>query len=413
MTLDNWRSVILEDISYYGSDKIKVEEINVENYISTENMLPDKGGKVNASSLPSTKTVSKYEKGDTLISNIRPYFKKIWFATQDGGSSNDVLIIKNKYIEKTNSKYLYYYLSQNHFFDYVMGSAKGTKMPRGDKSAIMKYPINLPGIKEQKAIANILSSLDEKIEVNNTINKKLEEMAQAIFKQWFVDFEFPNDEGKPYKTSGGAMVESELGMIPEGWEVLNLSDFVESVSKSIDKKKKELAIFLNTSDVLDGDYLHANYKSVKDMPGQAKKLIEKDDILFSEIRPVNKRFAYVDFNADDYVVSTKLMVLRTNQDKFSSKCLYLFLTNKDTLKELQLAAESRSGTFPQITFKEISKYKFAIPNKEKFEPYYRTIDKIFDKKQILRKENKLLKEIRDTLLPKLMSGEIRVPLDKE
>lgn len=83
-------------------------------------------------------------------------------------------------------------------------------------------PINLPCLDEQKAIAHILSTLDEKIEVNNEINKTLEKIAQAIFKQWFVDFEFPNEDGEPYQSSGGEMVESELGLIPKGWEVGNL-----------------------------------------------------------------------------------------------------------------------------------------------------------------------------------------------
>jgi type I restriction enzyme S subunit len=147
------------------------------------------------------------------------------------------------------------------------------------------------------------------------------------------------------------------------------------------------------------------------MPGQAKKLIQKNDILFSEIRPANKRFAYVGFDAQDFVVSTKLMVLRTDEQIFSSKCVYLFLKNKETIERLQIAAESRSGTFPQITFKEVATFKFALPNRSYFEKYYKYLENIVDLQQNLTIENQKLKSIRDLLIPKLISGEIRIPIE--
>ena len=97
------------------------------------------------------------------------------------------------------------------------------------KNDFMSIKIPFPPLPEQKAIANILSALDEKIEINNKINKNLEEMAQAIFKRWFVDFEFPNEDGKPFKSSGGEMVQSELGLIPKGWEVKLLKDCIDVI----------------------------------------------------------------------------------------------------------------------------------------------------------------------------------------
>lgn len=209
--------VALKDVSEYSKEKIDIEEISILNYVSTENLVPDIGGKVLSSGLPGKGKIAKYRKGDILISNIRPYFKKIWRADNDGGSSNDVLVLKAK--KNIYDKFLYYNLACSEFFDFVMTGAKGTKMPRGDKNHILDYRLNLPSIQEQKAIAHILSTLDEKIEVNNLINKTLENMAQTIFKQWFVDFEFPNEDREPYKSSGGEMVESELGLIPKWWEV--------------------------------------------------------------------------------------------------------------------------------------------------------------------------------------------------
>lgn len=188
------------------------------NYISTENMLPNKGG-ISESTIIPPGTTTEYKIGDILISNIRPYFQKIWCADRCGGCSADVLCIRAK--ENTDSKYLYYLLSQQAFFDYVMSGAKGCKMPRGDKKQIMQWPVNIPAIDVQKKVVAILSSLDNKIRLNRRINDNLEEQAKALFKSWFVDFE-------PFK--GGKFVDSKLGPIPEGWSIGKVNDVVQILS---------------------------------------------------------------------------------------------------------------------------------------------------------------------------------------
>lgn len=154
----------------YISKKIDPSTLTVENYISTENMLQNRCGVVPASKIPAEKAV-EFLPGDILISNIRPYFKKIWFADKKGGCSSDVLCIRA--FPGTNSTYLYYLLSQDAFFAYVMTGAKGSKMPRGDKSQIMQWDIDLPDIIKQRRIASILKSIDDKIELNNRINHNL------------------------------------------------------------------------------------------------------------------------------------------------------------------------------------------------------------------------------------------------
>lgn len=310
-----------------------------------------------------------------------------------------------------DKNYIYYYLNSNNVRKYSNLIASGSVQKDLTHSAFKKCLIAYPKLNEQKAIAHILSTLDEKIEVNNEINKKLEEMAQAIFKQWFVDFEFPNEEGKPYKSSGGEMVESEMGMIPKGWEVKNITELVDSISIK-HKFDKPQVIFLNTSDILNGEVLEKNYSDVSKLPGQAKKSIQKGDILYSEIRPKNKRFAYINFEADDYVVSTKLMVLRS-KTKVNSTLIYFLLTNENIINQLQVIAEGRSGTFPQITFNNLKSIKLAIPTNDYLNniiPLFKSIlNKIFQ----IKDENINLISIRDTLLPKLMSGEIRVPFNLE
>lgn len=135
---------------------------------------------------------------------------------------------------------------------------------------------------------------------------------------------------------------------------MQLKNVLESISNTYDFKKNSNVVFLNTGDILSGKILHSNYVSASFLPGQAKKSIQNNDILFSEIRPANQRFALVNVeNPDDYVVSTKLMVLRCFNDKYSTEYVYRYLTQPSILNQLQTLAESRSGTFPQITFSEI------------------------------------------------------------
>ena len=175
--MTEWKTYRLGDICDYVTSRTS----RIENYISTENMLPNKGGVCTSSNVPSGAAV-EYKVGDILISNIRPYFQKIWQADCNGACSADVLCIRAN--NKADSKYLYYLLSQQLFFDYVMAGAKGCKMPRGDKKQIMQWQISLPSLEEQRRIAGILGAIDDKIENNRRINTNLELQAQALFEEW-------------------------------------------------------------------------------------------------------------------------------------------------------------------------------------------------------------------------------------
>ena len=161
----------LKDICSYVKERVKVSELTDKTYISTENMLPNKAGITTATNLPNAETTSSFKRDDILVSNIRPYFKKIWKATFDGGCSGDVLVFRAK--KGFSQNFLHYVLANDTFFDYSMKSSKGTKMPRGDKETIMKYPVSDFSYEIQEIIASILSTLDEKIAVNNQINNNL------------------------------------------------------------------------------------------------------------------------------------------------------------------------------------------------------------------------------------------------
>lgn len=161
----------LSEICEYVNERVETELLTEYNYISTDNMVPNKGGIRVPTLIPIAKNVKKFIKGDILISNIRIYFKKIWYAEFDGGCSNDILVIRaNKNI---NSQFLYYLLSSDNFFAHATATSKGTKMPRGDKSSIMSYLIPFIDIKQQGKIACILKRLDNKISLNKEINNNL------------------------------------------------------------------------------------------------------------------------------------------------------------------------------------------------------------------------------------------------
>ena len=157
----------LGSVCSFRNESVDAKNVDLETFVSTESMLPNKAGVRKAESIPPSGKVHLYRKGDALISNIRPYFKKIWQATQDGACSPDVLVLSP---ENCSSDYLYWLLSDDSFFDYVTRTSKGTKMPRGDKDAIMKFAIRDASSKEQFMIAEILNPIRYKIALNAQIN---------------------------------------------------------------------------------------------------------------------------------------------------------------------------------------------------------------------------------------------------
>ena len=138
-----WEETTLQLCTLPVQEKISLTQVSEDNYISTENMLPNIWWVVISSGLPNINSITKFQKWDILFSNIRTYFRKLWYATFTGGVSNDVLVFRGNY-SKIYSKFLFYRLSDNSFFDYTIKTSKWTKMPRWDKEAIWNFPIHLP-----------------------------------------------------------------------------------------------------------------------------------------------------------------------------------------------------------------------------------------------------------------------------
>ena len=173
-----WEECTLEDVMKFSTTRVSSSELNEDNYVSTENMLQDFQGILEAKSVPEDVNVISFSCCDILISNIRPYLKKVWKATFNGGCSSDVFVLQaNNNIE---SDYLHYVVANDKFINFVMSGAKGVKMPRGDKNQMKKYPLSLPQIQEQKKIGKMLSLLDERIATQNKIIDKLQTLIKGI-----------------------------------------------------------------------------------------------------------------------------------------------------------------------------------------------------------------------------------------
>ncbi|MBI5975000.1 restriction endonuclease subunit S [Staphylococcus canis] len=381
----------LGELIEYRNEKLLIENVSLENYISTENLLPNRNGKQNAEKLPNTKSVKKYYENDILISNIRPYFKKIWQAEIPGGASNDVLIL-NSCSNNTTNDYLYYYLSQDKFFDYMTQTAKGTKMPRGDKKAILGYEIKVPNIKHiQNYIVNLGKNIDKKIETNKKIIANLEELSQTLFKRWFVDFEFPDENGNPYKSSGGDMVESELSKIPKSWKVDTLGNYIKIKSGKRPKCKVDNKDFENVVPVI----------------GASKIMGYTNDYIYNEKIIIIGR------------VGTHGVIQRFSTRTWPSDNTFVITSDFESiiyqlLKSIDYISLNRGSTQPLLSQKDIKNTKVAMPTNEtllyKYQNENDHILKMMDQKNI---ENQKLAQLRDTLLPKLMSGEIEIPDDIE
>lgn len=371
----------LQDICSYVKTKVETSNYSIEDYISTENMLPEKGGITVASSFPSGK-VTEFQENDILISNIRPYFKKIWKADRRGCCSNDVLCIRAN--NNVDTEFLYYLLSQDLFFAYVMSGANGSKMPRGDKQQIMNWEIEIPSEKEdQRRIASILSSLDRKIELNNKINADLEEMAQAIFKNWFVDFE-------PFKD--GKFVDSELGMIPEGWKVGSLGDFC-----NVFTGKK------NTNQAIEKG-LYPFFSCAPEPLASNDAIFNGKAIIIAGNGSYTGRTSFYNGGFDLYQ-RTYACTIR-EQDK-KNLMIFFYHMMKQFFEPTKMGG-TRGSSIPYIVMGDITQQKFPY-SKDWLIRFSNIANSMMDRKLRIDKENSRLSLLRDTLLPRLMSGEIEVP----
>lgn len=320
--------------------------------------------------------------------------------------------------EKAIPEYVLYAYLSPLFQDVIRArTIHGSTVDRIPLMEFGTFPIHVPPLDVQSSIASILKALDDRIALLRETNATLEAIAQALFKSWFVDFDpvhanagtqAPNLPPEIQALFPATFTDNPQGLIPEGWSYVNLGELVCNQSTTFRFHGIDKVVFINTGDVSEGLFLHQDYVSTDGLPGQAKKAIQRDDILFSEIRPKNKRFAYVNLDPKDYVVSTKFMVLRAILD-ISPRYIYQILKQDETIDFFNMIAESRSGTFPQITFDSIQTYQVLKPSKACVDKFIDLVSPIIEQIDLTSERQKELSNLRDTLLPRLISGQLRLP----
>ena len=224
-----WEKCKLGDIAEFSTARVSSVKLDCKNYVSTENMLQDFQGVVEAKSVPNETNVISFTCGDILISNIRPYLKKVWKATFDGGCSSDVFVLQAT--DTVAKDYLHYAVANDKFINYVMSGAKGVKMPRGDKNQMRTYQLSLPSIQEQYKIAKLLTLLDERIATQSKLIEDLKKLKSAIIEKLYKEiqgtwysyrqlFSIINERNKLLEYSNVLSASQERGMVSR--EDLNL-----------------------------------------------------------------------------------------------------------------------------------------------------------------------------------------------
>ena len=233
-----WKHVHLKEIAEFQKQRISTALLNNNNYISTENILQDFEGIQCSSSMPANVNVIKYQNEDILLSNIRPYLKKVWFADRKGGCSADVLVLRGN---KCDKYFLYYVIASDRFINYVMSGIKGVKMPRGDKNQMEEYAFSIPTNMEQKRIAKFISILDERIRLQNKIIEDLKKLKSAIIDKLYSStngetysfrqlFEVVNEKNKACAYKNVLSASQELGMIERSDINIDIKFEQESIS---------------------------------------------------------------------------------------------------------------------------------------------------------------------------------------
>lgn len=382
----------LSDCAHYSD--LRTRDITFENYISTENMVPNKGGVTVAATLPDVKTTSKYEPDDILLSNIRPYFRKIWLADKCGSCSNDVLVVK---ADGVLPEFLYYVLSDNNFFNYDTVTSKGTKMPRGTPRAIMKYLVPDVELRTQHRIVDVLSKYDSLIEVNNKRIKVLEQMSENLYNEWFVRFRFP----------GHDTAEFENGL-PRGWKRGRISKFYITSSGGTPSREQDeyyddgTIPWIKTGELQDCLLIDTEERITEvAVKKSSAKFFPKDSVLMA-MYGVN--IGMLAYSTMDATCNQACCVFRDKRNISTKHYLFQCLKSiRDYLLLISFGAAQQN-----LSQDLIKRVRIVMPDEETVIRFEQKIEPLYNETKQLLKANACLIRQCDLLLPRLMSGKLEV-----
>lgn len=344
---------------------LNTKEINFNRIYSTEKCITAEGLK-NSS--------AKYIKENCIIIAM-------YGATAGRAAINKIPLTTNQAccnIEVNASKmdYNYVYYAIKNDWEHLASLANGGAQQNLNSLIIKDFKIPYVDLNTQKKVSKILSAIDKKMELNNKINNNLYELGESYFEDY-------------------------LSNCTDEIQIKDIAAEILDYTKNENKKVK----LLNSSDITENVFPKVDFVDNKDLKGHFKKRFKKYDILYSQIRPRNHHYGYVLLeDADNYLASTRFMVVRNKKDKVSSSLLYFYLTSKSAIDDFTTKTELRSGTFPQGNYEDLS--SFVIKYSTNQEKVTKLLDSILEKMNINNEENSKLSELRDTLLPRLMTGEI-------
>ena len=394
--MKNWKFVSLGEICDVNKNSFtKNDKYEYINYLDTGNITENKINdilRIDDLSLIPSRAKRKIQKNDVIFSTVRPnqkHYGIIKKPIENMICSTGFAVISGKK-DMLDNRFLYYYLSQDEIVNYLQVIAENSVSvyPSIKPTDITKLKIKLPEITEQRKIADILDSLSNKIEYNSYINQNLEAQAQAIFKSWFVDFE-------PFKN--GKFIDSELGKIPEGWTVNTLSNIVY-LKKG--KKPKEL------SEIKHENYIP--YLTIDALSGGRPLFCDTEKMLLAKEKDIllvmdGASSGAIFYGLDGVVASTIIKLELTNTE--IREIVFAFLN----YKQLDLKSHTTGSAIPHLDKDRLLSYKIALPSNGKLlRKISGTLKSLRDNIIRNRKESRRLAQLRDTLLPKLMSGEIDV-----
>ena len=312
-----------------------------------------------------------------------------------------IAVVLNEKI--ADKKYLYYNFQKENLKFLDTGSAQ-SQITIAD---LKRHVVYLPPLPEQRAIAATLSALDDKIELNNRINKTLEEMAQALFKRWFVDFEFPDKNGQPYKSSGGEMEESELGPIPKGWKVGKLSDILSNTKSAAKAGESLRGLRYVPIETIPMKRFFLTESQSWESAQSSLINFNENDILFGAMRVYFHRVVIAPF---DGITRTTCFVLRP-KNSFDLAYSSMLLFQESTINFAN--AHSKGTTIPYAVWENsLDNMPIILPVETIRKNFFEAMMPISEHLKGSYFENRNLTSLRDALLPKLMSGEIRVPVEE-
>lgn len=350
---------------------------------------------------------SQLKEGDILFSMAGNYLGKSGIVTEQmlPANTNQALAIIRLNQKLALPQFIGYCFRQPNMIRYVNSMSAQSAQPNINFQEIASLFINLPEIDEQKQIINVLGNLDQKITLLREQNQTLDELAQTLFKRWFVEFEFPNENGKPYKSSGGKMVESELGEIPEGWRVGEVADFVNHSTKSVSPSKEPNKIFSHYSIPAFDSGRYPTKDTGESILSNKYEVIE-NSILVSKLNPSTSRIWTVFDPCENGICSTEIQVFVPNTNAYAfSFGLFHYSGIK---REMAQRASGTSSSHQRVRPGDILNIEFVVPKEETLKKFEYSVLGSLKKIEENQEEIQSLTQLRDILLPKLMSGELRV-----